>query len=133
MEPRFLRRPELSGARHEEVPGRRSCGVGQHLRDIPLKLVRLPLPEVIGILPFEQPAELTEVARSDVFVGDDVDRQTIHSSARQGSTNSTPVCAKSLTLRVAQVAPCARQIAAICASAVLIGAPADSRATSTSA
>lgn len=26
MEPQFLRRPELSGARHEKPPDRRSCG-----------------------------------------------------------------------------------------------------------
>lgn len=56
-----------------------------------------------------------------------------HPFAIHGSTSSTPVYAKSFTLRVAQIAPCARQIAAICASAVLIGAPTLSRATSTSA
>lgn len=51
----------------------------------------------------------------------------------QGSTSSTPVRARSLMFRVAQVAPLARQIAAIWASAVLMGIPARSRATRTCA
>jgi hypothetical protein len=37
------------------------------------------------------------------------------------------MCAKSFVLLVAQVPACARQMAAICASAVLIGRPARSR------
>src|SRR5699024_637301 len=71
--------------------------------------------------------------RSPATMGEDLDRTMLHASACHGSTSLTPVCTKSFTLRVAQVAPYTRQIAAICASAVLIGAPAFSRATSTSA
>ena len=51
----------------------------------------------------------------------------------QGSITSRPIWAKSLTFLVAQAASCARQIAAICASAVLMGNPAASRMASTSA
>lgn len=58
-------------------------------------------------------------------------RQETHGD--HGSTTSTPVPVKSLVLRVAQVAPCARQIAAIWASAVWIGSPACSRLTRTAA
>src|SRR5699024_7064045 len=71
--------------------------------------------------------------RSPATMSEDLDRTMLHASACHGSTSLPPVCTKSLTFRVAQVAPWARQIAAICASAVLIGAPVFSRATSTPA
>lgn len=51
----------------------------------------------------------------------------------QGLTRSTPVWAKSFVLRVAHIARCVLQMAAIWASAVLIGIPACSRADNTSA
>lgn len=53
--------------------------------------------------------------------------------AVQGSINSTPVSVKFLPFRVAQLAPCALQMAAIWESAVWIGCPARSRMTRMSA
>jgi hypothetical protein len=53
--------------------------------------------------------------------------------ATHGSTASTPVSTKSSTLRVASPARQLRQIAAICASAILIGRPACSREATISA
>ena len=54
-------------------------------------------------------------------------RLGLHGLSCHGSVTSIPVSWKSLTLRVASVAPCARQIAAICASNPSIGTPARSR------
>src|SRR5699024_7277580 len=50
--------------------------------------------------------------RSPATMGEDLDRTMLHASACHGSTSLTPVCTKSFTLRVAQVAPYTRQIAA---------------------
>jgi hypothetical protein len=55
------------------------------------------------------------------------------SGASHGFTASTPVSTKSSTLRVASPALQLRQIAAICASAILIGRPARSREATISA
>lgn len=96
-------------------------------------LLRIPLSERLEMFAVEELSKLTQICLSEFLVGADLDRMMLHASTFHGSTNSTPVCWKSFTLRVAQIAPCVRQIAAICASAVLIGAPALSRATSTSA
>jgi hypothetical protein len=55
------------------------------------------------------------------------------SGASHGFTASTPVSTKSSTLRVASPALQLRHIAAICASAILIGCPARSREATISA
>src|SRR5699024_11489176 len=86
-----------------------------------------PLSELLEILAVEELSKLTQIGLSEFLVGEDLDRMMLHASTFHGSTSSTPVCWKSFTLRVAQVAPGAKQIAAICASAVLIGAPVFSR------
>ena len=96
-------------------------------------LLRIPLSVVLETLAVEEPSELARFGLSESMVSEGLDRMRLHLSACHGSTSSTPVYAKSFMLRVAQIPPCTRQIAAICASAVLIGAPAASRATSTSA
>lgn len=103
------------------------------IRCVAIGLFRIPLSAILEIPAVEEPSKLARFGLSEIIVREDLDRVRLHASACHGSTSSTPVYAKSLMLRVAQVAPCARQIAAICASAVLIGAPTASRATSTSA
>lgn len=99
----------------------------------PVGLFGIPLAVFIEILTAEEPPEHAQFPLGEIFRGDGIERGTLQPSALHGLIRSIPVCAKSLVLRVAHVALCARQIAAICASAVLIGAPAASRATSTSA
>lgn len=105
------------------------------MRCVAVGLLPIPLSEILEILAVEEPSKFTQSGLSEFLVGDAPrsNDASLHASTFHGSTSSTPVHTKSFTLRVAQVASCARQIAAICASAVLIGAPALSRATSTSA
>ena len=74
--------------------------------------VRLPLSELL-ILVVEELPKPTQISLSEILVGEDLDRMTLHASTFHGSTILTPVCWKSFTLRVAHTAPCARQIAAI--------------------
>lgn len=103
------------------------------MRCVAVGLFRIPFSKILEILAVEEPPKLAQISLGEIPVGEHLGRMVLQASILHGSSRSTPVCAKSLTLRVAQVALCARQIAAICASAVLIGAPALSRATSTSA
>lgn len=67
------------------------------------------------VLAVEEPSECAHIGLREILISDHIDRQTCHPSALHGSISSTPVYTKSLTLRVAQLASCARQIAAICA------------------
>lgn len=75
---------------------------------------RIPLASAeIKVLVVEEQPKFTQIGLSEFLVGEDLDRMTLHASTFHGSTSSTPVCWKSFTLRVAQIAPCVRQIAAI--------------------
>ena len=103
------------------------------MRRVAVWLLRIPLSELRQILAVEELPKPTQISLGELLVGDDLNRMALHASTFYGSTILTPACWKSFTVRVAHTAPCARQIAAIWASVVLIGAPAASRDASISA
>ena len=76
-------------------------------------MLRIPLSEFLKILAVEELSKGNQICLREFLLGEDLDRMMLHASTFHGSTSSTPVCWKSFTLRVAQIAPCVRQIAAI--------------------
>ena len=74
--------------------------------------LRIPLSELL-VLAAEELPKPTQISLSEIPVGEDPNRMTLHASTFHGSTILTPLFWKSFTLRVAHTAPHARQIAAI--------------------
>lgn len=72
---------------------------------LPSALIRMPV--------IQEPSELAQIHFGEIVLSDDREHGTRHPPAIHGLIRSMPVCSKSLVLRVAHVASCARQIAAI--------------------
>lgn len=72
------------------------------------------LPSALTQMPaVQEPSELAQIRFGEIVLSDDLEHGTGHPPAIHGLIRSMPVCSKSLVLRVAHVASCARQIAAI--------------------